>query len=125
MLFLGVWLHWPTFHSYEADLYTPFPTDSCLGFFKLICLLICYYRNTTEYITHSCLALTFIRNVFSQSVGCLHSQQTVSTILLMGTSTSDETEKVFEGHRGSLYQKENMNASLSRSRLDTWASPFS
>lgn len=33
---LGVWKHWQTFHSYEADLYKPFPIDSCfvVFFFK-------------------------------------------------------------------------------------------
>lgn len=30
----------------------------------------------------------------------------------MGTSSSDETVKVFEGHKGSLCQRENINANL-------------
>lgn len=48
---LGVWKHWQTFHSYEADLYKPFPIDSCFVVFffkKLFCLLICHYRSPPE-----------------------------------------------------------------------------
>lgn len=74
-------------------------------------------QNTTERTTHFFVVLTLIRNVL-QSVE--YPQQTVIALLLMGTSSSDETVKVFEDHRGSLCQKENMNASLPRSRLETW-----
>lgn len=123
LLLLGVWKCWQTFRSCEADLYKAFPIDSCFDFFLNYSVYSYVIIEVVQKTKKTCLpSPNFYQKCFLRICRApifTTLLQIGSTILLMGTLALDETMQLFEGHRGSLNQKRNMNIGFSRFRLVT------